>query len=263
MRTIALLGCGWLGFPLAQQLLQAGFRVNGSTTTSGKIFSLTKAGITPFLLELNAQSAIGDWSGFLAEAEVLVVAIPPQLRRAEPEDFVAKIHLLRQKLERSNCKKVLFISSTSVYTDHNQLAVESDTNGFDSPLVLAENLFLSADFCQTTVIRFGGLIGTDRHPVRFLAGRTQLENPEAPINLIHQDDCLAILHHYIQLPFENQVYNAVAPYHPTRVAYYTQMARELQLPIPEFDFSKASIGKTVSSEKLVTQLDYTFLKPRL
>ncbi|MFY8213246.1 MAG: SDR family oxidoreductase [Flavobacterium sp.] len=263
MRTIALLGCGWLGFPLAQQLLQAGFRVNGSTTTSGKISQLTQAGITPYLLELNAQTALGDWSGFLNDAEVLVVAIPPQLRRAEPEDFVAKMHLLRQKLERSNCKKVLFISSTSVYPDQNQLAVESDTNGFGSQLVHAENLFLSVDFCQTTVIRFGGLIGADRHPVRFLAGRTQLENPEAPINLIHQDDCLAILHHCIQLPFENEVYNAVAPYHPTRVAYYTQMARELQLPIPEFDFSKASVGKTVSSEKLITQLDYTFLKPRL
>jgi nucleoside-diphosphate-sugar epimerase len=263
MKTIALLGCGWLGFPLAQQLLQAGFRVNGSTTTSGKISQLTQAGITPYLLELYAQTALGDWSGFLNDAEVLVVAIPPQLRRVEPEDFVAKMDLLRQKLERSNCKKVLFVSSTSVYPDHNQLAIESDTNGFDSQLVHAENLFLLADFCQTTVIRFGGLIGADRHPVRYLAGRTQLENPEAPINLIHQDDCLAILHHCIQLPFENEVYNAVAPYHPTRVVYYTHMARELQLPIPEFDFSKASVGKTVSSEKLVTQLDYTFLKPRL
>ncbi|MCX6183914.1 MAG: SDR family oxidoreductase [Flavobacterium sp.] len=263
MRTIALLGCGWLGFPLAQQLLQAGFRVNGSTTTSGKIFSLTQAGITPFLLELNAQSAIGDWNGFLADAEVLVVAIPPQLRGANPENFVAKMQLLLENMRLSGCKKVLFISSTSVYPDQNQLAIETDTKGFDSQLVLAENLFLSADFCQTTVIRFGGLIGADRHPVRFLAGRTQLENPEAPINLIHQDDCLAILHHCIQLPFEDQVYNAVAPYHPTRAAYYTQMARALHLPIPEFDFGKHSIGKTVSSEKLSTQLDYTFLKPTL
>jgi nucleoside-diphosphate-sugar epimerase len=263
MRTIALLGCGWLGFPLAQQLVQAGFRVKGSTTSLDKIPQLTQVGIESFLMELNAQSALGDWTGFLADAEVLVVAIPPQLRRAEPENFVAKMQLLLQKLRLSSCKKVLFISSTSVYPDQNQLAIESDTKGFDSQLVLAENLFLSADFCQATVIRFGGLIGPNRHPVRFLAGRTQLENPEAPINLIHQDDCLAILHHCIQLPFENEVYNAVAPYHPTRVAYYTQMARELQLPIPEFDFSKASVGKTVSSEKLITQLDYTFLKPRL
>jgi nucleoside-diphosphate-sugar epimerase len=129
--------------------------------------------------------------------------------------------------------------------------------------VLAENLFLSADFCQATVIRFGGLIGPERHPVRFLAGRTQLENPEAPVNLIHQEDCLAILQKCIQLSFENQVYNAVAPHHPTRVNYYQEKAKSLQLPLPEFDFSKASVGKTVSCEKLQTALGYTFLKPSL
>lgn len=263
MRTISILGCGWLGFPLAQQLLQAGFCVKGSTTSLEKLPHFAAAGVAPFLIELNAASTVGDWTEFLAEAEVLVVAMPPQLRRAVPENFVAKMQFVLDKLQQSNCKKVLFISSTSVYPDYNQLAIESDTNEFDSQLVLAENLFLSADFCQTTVIRFGGLIGADRHPVRFLSGRTQLENPEAPINLIHQEDCLAILTNFIQLPFENQVYNAVAPHHPTRAEYYQQKARELQLPIPEFDYNQPSVGKTVSSEKLSTQLDYTFLKPRL
>jgi nucleoside-diphosphate-sugar epimerase len=263
MRTIALLGCGWLGFPLAQQLVQAGFRVKGSTTSLDKIPQLTQVGIEAFLMELNAQSALGDWTGFLADAEVLVVAIPPQLRRAEPENFVAKMQLLLQNLRLSTCKKVLFISSTSVYPDQNQLAIESDTKGFDSQLVLAENLFLSADFCQATVIRFGGLIGPERHPVRFLSGRMQLENPEAPVNLIHQEDCLAILYNCILLPFENEVYNAVAPYHPTRVNYYQEKARALQLLLPEFDYSKPSVGKTVSSEKLQTTLGYTFLKPSL
>ena len=51
MRTIAVFGCGWLGFPLAQQLRQAGFRVKGSTTTPSKISQLTLAGIDGFLLE--------------------------------------------------------------------------------------------------------------------------------------------------------------------------------------------------------------------
>ena len=263
MRTIAIFGCGWLGFPLAQQLVQAGFRIKGSTTTPSKIPQLTKAGVAGFLLELNSQSALGDWTGFLADAEVLVVAIPPQLRGANPENFVAKMQLLLENMRLSGCKKVLFISSTSVYPDQNQLATEKDTKGFDSQLVLAENLFLSADFCQATVIRFGGLIGPERHPVRFLAGRTQLENPEAPVNLIHQEDCLAILQKCIHLPFENEVYNAVAPHHPTRVNYYQEKARALQLPLPEFDFSKASVGKTISCEKLQTALGYTFLKPSL
>ncbi|MBU3680864.1 MAG: SDR family oxidoreductase [Flavobacterium sp.] len=263
MRTIALLGCGWLGFPLAQQLVQAGFQVKGSTTSRNKIPKLTQAGIAGFLLELNAQSASGDWTGFLADAEVLVVAIPPQLRGANPENFVSKMQLLLENVRLSGCKKVLFISSTSVYPDQNQVAIELDTIGMESQLIAAENLFLLADYCQTTVIRFGGLIGPDRHPARFLAGRTQLENPEAPVNLIHQDDCLAILYNCIHLPFQNEVYNAVAPYHPSRVNYYQEKARALQLPLPEFDYSKPSVGKTVSSEKLITQLDYTFLKPRL
>lgn len=263
MRTIAILGCGWLGFPLAQQLVQASFRVKGSTTSLDKIPQLTQVGIEAYLLELNAQSALGDWTGFLDEVEALVVAIPPQLRRSEPENFVAKMQLLLENLRLSSCKKVVFISSTSVYPDQNQLAIESDTKGFESQLVFAENLFLLADFCQATVIRFGGLIGPDRHPVRFLAGRMQLENPEAPINLIHQADCLAILEKCIYLPFENEVYNAVAPYHPTRVNYYRERARALQLPLPEFDYSKPSVGKTVSSEKLQTTLGYTFLKPSL
>ncbi|MFM2265862.1 MAG: Protein YeeZ [Bacteroidota bacterium] len=263
MRTIALLGCGWLGFPLAQQLVQASFRVKGSTTSPNKIPQLMQAGIEGFLLELNPQLALGDWTGFLADAEVLVVAIPPQLRGANPENFVAKMQLLLENVKLSGCKKVLFISSTSVYPDQNQLAIESDTTEFDSQLVLAENLFLSADFCQATVIRFGGLIGPERHPVRFLSGRKQLENPEAPVNLIHQDDCLAILYNCIHLPFENEVYNAVAPYHPSRVNYYQEKARALQLPLPEFDYSKPSVGKTVSSEKLQTALGYNFLKPSL
>jgi nucleoside-diphosphate-sugar epimerase len=46
---------------------------------------------------------------------------------------------------------------------------------------------------KTTILRFGGLIGEDRNPIRFLAGRENLENPDAPINLIHQTDCIGII----------------------------------------------------------------------
>lgn len=263
MSKIAILGCGWLGFPLAHQLVQSGFLVNGSTTSPAKIPVLSASGIAAFLLELQMQAPLGDWEGFLAEVELLVVAVPPQLRKSTSENWVDKMQLLLERVRQSNCKKVLLISSTSVYPDHNQVAVESDELGATSQLVAGENLFLQADFCQTTVVRFGGLIGEDRHPVRFLAGRTQLENPVAPINLIHQADCLAILKKIIAAPFQKQVYNAVAPHHPTRVEYYTQKAREFQLPLPEFDYSKPSVGKTVSSEKLQKTLGYTFIHPEL
>ena len=33
MTKVAILGCGWLGLPLAIKLLKSGYHVNGSTTS--------------------------------------------------------------------------------------------------------------------------------------------------------------------------------------------------------------------------------------
>ena len=35
--TITILGCGWLGLPLAQTLVKEGYSVKGSTTTEDKL----------------------------------------------------------------------------------------------------------------------------------------------------------------------------------------------------------------------------------
>ena len=89
-----------------------------------------------------------------------------------------------------------FISSTSVYGDVCGM-VDEDT--LPSPetlsgeiLVLAEKLFTSSNSFQTTVIRFGGLVGPGRDPGRFFAGKENISNGLAPVNLIHLDDCIGI-----------------------------------------------------------------------
>ena len=48
--NIAILGCGWLGFPLAIRLLQAGHKVEGSTTSVMKLQELSEEGIGPHLI---------------------------------------------------------------------------------------------------------------------------------------------------------------------------------------------------------------------
>ena len=52
MKTISLLGCGKLGFPLALDLLETGYHIKGSTTTPSKIEKLEQSGITPYLLNI-------------------------------------------------------------------------------------------------------------------------------------------------------------------------------------------------------------------
>lgn len=264
---ISILGCGWLGLPLAKSLLENEFSVNGSTTSLEKISVLERNGIQPFQIELSETEIKGEIDSFLATSEILIIDIPPKLRSASSESFVKKIQNLIPFIEKSKIEKVVFISSTSVYADNNSVVTEATKPNPNTEsgkqLAQAENLLQGNPNFKTTVIRFGGLIGKDRHPIHFLAGRKNIENPEAPINLIHQIDCIGIIEKILRQAQNdnwdwNDTFNAVAPFHPTRKAYYTQKAMELHLPLPEFDETKISVGKTILSDKLENVFDYKF-----
>jgi nucleoside-diphosphate-sugar epimerase len=267
MTKISILGCGWLGLPLAKALLGKGFSVNGSTTSEEKLSILEKAGITPFLISLDSKSVSGAIESFLQESSTLIIDIPPKLRGTNKENFVEKIKILIPFIEKSSIENVVFVSSTSVYGEENDVITEESPLNPDTEsgkqLVEAEQLLQSNTNFKTTVLRFGGLIGEDRHPVKFLAGRENLDNPDAPINLIHQEDCVGIILKIIELNSWNETFNAVAPFHPTRSAYYTQKAIDLNLVLPKFNPENVSIEKTILSEKIKTVLNYTFIKPNL
>lgn len=261
MRQISILGCGWLGLPLAKSLVEKGFSVNGSTTSAEKIPLLQKDGITPFQILLNENDIDGNVLDFLENAEILIVDIPPKTKANPNENFVSKINTLLTVVEKSNVQKIIFVSSTSVFADDNSV-VTSETipnpeteNG--RQLLLAEQLFKTGNF-QATIVRFGGLIGDDRHPIHFLSGRENVANPEAYVNLIHQKDCIGIIQAIIEKDIWDETFNAVAPQHPSRQTYYNQKAIELNLPLPQFDYSKPSVGKTISDEKIETVLGYQF-----
>lgn len=264
MKQISILGCGWLGFPLAKHLLQNGYSIKGSTTTESKLERLQKEGISPFLISLKANDFPRHIVDFLENSEILIINIPPGLRGNSEENFVAKMENFIPFIEKSSVKKVIFVSSTSVYTDKNQVVTEETMPNPETEsgkqLLISENLLLKNKNFQATILRFGGLIGEDRHPIKLLSGRNNVENPDAPINLIHQSDCIEIIHKIIEKEVWNTVFNAVAPFHPTRKKYYTEKALEMNLVPPQFNENQPSVGKTVSSHKLIEVLNYEFKK---
>jgi nucleoside-diphosphate-sugar epimerase len=159
-----------------------------------------------------------------------------------------------------------------VYVDENAKLTEESIPNPDTEsgkqLLEAEQLLQSSEKFETAVIRFGGLIGSDRHPIKFLSGKTNIENPDAPINLIHQEDCIGIIEKILrEAQIENfswnETFNAVAPFHPTRKEYYTQKAIEFNLPLPHFNESKPSIGKLIQCEKVERVLGYSFKNIKL
>ncbi len=246
MKGISILGCGWLGLPLAKSLLEKGFSVKGSTTSLDKVAVLANAGIEAFQIEVSEEGIIGDASSFMENSEILIIDIPPKLRKDSAANFVKKISNLIPFMQKSFIQNVIFVSSTSVYADDNSEVTEKTIPEPETEsgrqLVAAEKLLQNnADF-KTTVIRFGGLIGEDRHPIFSLAGRKNISNPDSPINLIHQNDCIGIIQAIIEQDYWNDTFNAAAPFHPTRRDYYTQKATELSLPLPEFSEDTTSRG---------------------
>lgn len=274
-KKISILGCGWLGLPLAKSLLSKGYEVKGSTTSESKLEVLKNAGILPFQIQLEENQIIGNMEDFLQKIDVLVIDIPPGLRKevstSSEMTFVNKVKTLIPFIEKSGIQKVIFVSSTSVYGDNfpiveitEETQPNPDTES-GKQLVISETLLQSNPNFKTTVIRFGGLLGEDRHPVKFLAGRTNVENPEAPVNMIQRKDCIGIIEKTLDFARDdnwewNQTFNAVAPQHPTRKAYYHKKAENLNLPLPTFAENSESKGKIISSEKVETILGYSFQK---
>lgn len=269
MTQISILGCGWLGLPLAESLYKKEYAIKGSTTTVAKKADLEAVGIKHYAIALETDLVQNTIPNFLDGSDILIIAIPPKLRGknkdysdANKNSFVKKIQNLLPFIEKSTVSKLLFVSSTAVYGEANAIvdedSIANPVTESGKQLLEIENLLLANTNLQTTIVRFGGLIGPDRNPARFLAGKENVPNPDAAINLIHLDDCIGIIESIISQNFWNTVINAVAPQHPSRKEYYTQKAIEAGLVPPNFNHETASIGKTIGSNKLSQGLQYTF-----
>lgn len=266
MQKISVLGCGWLGLPLAKEFVESKFVVNGSTTSLEKVNELEQSGIVPFVISLTEEEISGNVDEFLKDSEVLIINIPPKLESTSSENFVAKMERLVPFVEKSSVQKVLFVSSTSVYGNQDGVITEEvipePNTESGKQLLQVEKLLQNNTNFKTTILRFGGLIGENRHPVKHLAGKENLENPDIPVNLIHQKDCIEIIKtiicHTELVEVWGEVFNAVAPFHLTRKEYYTQKAIEMNLDIPHFKKSNLLEAKIICAEKITNFLQYNF-----
>ncbi|MGB3728278.1 MAG: SDR family oxidoreductase [Thermodesulfobacteriota bacterium] len=264
METISILGCGWLGLPLAEHLVNSGYKVKGSTRTKKDIPFLESKGIEPSLLVLDPEIHGSNLNNFF-DGDILIINFPPERR----EDIV-KYHerqavSLIETIKLSSIKKVVFASSTSVYPDLNREVTEDEMLEPSKPsgkaLLQFESLLSSRTEFKTTVLIFAGLIGYDRKPGRFLAGKKEVMNGQAPVNLIHQDDCVNIIHQIIQKNMWGETFNACADLHPTRKEYYIHAANRLGLTPPTFVETNDLSYKIVGNEKLKKKLNYIYKYP--
>jgi nucleoside-diphosphate-sugar epimerase len=263
--TITILGCGWLGLPLARMLVKEGYSVKGSTTREDKLETLRDAGVEPYLVKLDPEVNGDDIVAFL-QSDILIVNIPPARRDDIVEYHIEQFSSLIDALGQSPVRSVLLVSSTSVYPALNREVTEEDSVDPESlagqALLLVEEMLMQESGFQTTVLRFGGLVGYDRNPAKYLASMAEITHPDQPMNLVHRDDCVKIISEIIRLEQWGEVFNACSPVHPQRKEYYGRAAEIAGLPpIPLATSVESAPFKLVNSDKVTNALHYQFLYP--
>jgi len=172
--------------------------------------------------------------------------------------------LLVKQIEKSPIRHVLFISSTSVYKNTQSWVTESSQSELpESKLFQIEQLFSANNTFNSTILRLSGLIGYQRHPGRFFKQGKLVTSPDAPVNLIHRDDCIAIIKAIIRKCAWGEVFNACADNHPSKKQFYSHARSLLGEEAPSFSDSGESHYKIVSNDKIKQQLNYQFIYPDL
>lgn len=292
MNSISILGCGWLGLEVAKFFIEKGLKVNGSTTSKDKIEILEKEGIKPYLLDLSEENIQNftseNYFKDFFETDILLINIPPP-KESQGENKVfyktqmesIKNHLLEND---KATKKVIFISSTSIYKDYNaklnKEVSESDVQTLEQAnrkdIFEAENVFVQTGkttHLETVILRAGGLMGGQRIAGKYFAGKKDLNTGLIPVNFIHRKDLITIIWQIAKKMNENslftdqiqnksEVFNVVTPQHPIRQKVYQKNAKDYNFESPTFEENLQTIDyKIVSSTKLQTQLGYEFVYP--
>ncbi len=232
MKRVGIIGCGWLGKPLALHLRDA----HDVRCYSRK---------TPEDTLLNHSINPNPEDPFYT-SEIFIISITTK------DNYVQTIEKIV-----SNCpsgSRIILISSTSVYKEFDAEVDEESVITQRSVQKEAEECVLSLRE-NVLILRLGGLMGDDRISGKW---KSTLAFTDGPVNYIHKDDVINIISKIIKEDITQGLFNLVAPKHPLRSQVHEHNAKAFGFERGNF---KGESKRIVSSEKLIKRLSYQFIHP--
>jgi nucleoside-diphosphate-sugar epimerase len=269
---VGIVGCGWLGKALARTLISEGVDVIATRSNLANCADLIAKGVNakPLALpspqpELNAHEVFNCQS--------IVIAITPQFR-AGRVDYPDKVKQLILAAEQSgNVEHIILLSSSAIYNGLSGNVTENSSLDFSADKVTllhhAEQAVLAfnsnAKVQRSHVLRLSGLVGDDRHPGKFLAGKSTIAiNTNAKVNLIHQQDAVGIISALLNSKIDSGIFNGVSQTQASKQHYYQVAAKALAMPKLVFTSnSHVETARTVKGDKVQQLLSYQFVYPDL
>jgi len=258
MNKICIIGLGWLGLPLAHSLVNKGYEVSGSIRDESKLDVIKSKTINIFLLNIrngDIEYSIPDLNIF----DTYIINIPPNYR--DKENYSDNISSLLNDI--SFDKKIIFISSTSVYTGNNG-EIDDETMPVADSLRAKQILNtekLITKYKKFSIIRFGGLIGMGRNPANFFNSSKAINQAGQFVNMIHLDDCIGVISLILEkLDSDNYNYtiNACMPQRRTKKEFYSIANKLLSKSVPNFSDERDYLQKKINPKYLIENLKYNF-----
>ncbi len=254
MKRVCIVGLGWLGKELAVALKKLDHHVIGTTTSATKVDTLERIIDKVKVFNLN-DSDLDFLNGF----DLLIYTIPPSSREKYSE--LSRL-FLEKVLEINPHVIIVYTSSTSVYGNEERDVDEQsliNPSSASAKKIAELEQYIQQSFKEWAIFRLGGLVGDERHPVKYLSGRSIVPKPLAPLNLLHRKDAVrAVLH--VLSNFKSGIYNLCSENHPTKSAYYNTIANQYKMKAIEFDnndFSKDKVVNCIAIIESGFEFNYT------
>ncbi|WP_038032786.1 NAD(P)-binding domain-containing protein [Thermonema rossianum] len=256
VKSIAIVGCGWLGEALALHCMKQGIaEVRGSSRQSERAARLRHQGIDGRVLELPVADSHALQS-FLS-ADICVFSLSPRTPHY--------LEALRQVCAHlPGGTRLLLLSATSVYPDSGE-EVDEDTPLDDrhtgNPVQWQAEALVQAQTNTGLIVRLGGLMGYDRFLLKYFMNKEGIAGADTPVNHIHRDDAVNILFRLMESDIESGIFNAVAPLHPTKREILEVQARRTGITLPPWVKPYRQPHKKVVPKHLLQAFDYQFIYP--
>ena len=254
MNKVAIIGLGRIGIELGRILKKERYSIMGTTTSASKIRALKvefdEVEIFDFSksIEVLRSFALSDY---------LVITVPPSSDNDYSNNLIQLISFFR---EINSSIKVIFLSSISVYgnkprevTENSSLILQTENA---KKINEVEEFLLSRLKEQSVILRLGGLVGENRHPVNFMKNKKKISKPYAGVNLVHHDDVCNFISHCLK-SFKRGVYNLCCQDHPPKNEYYNWEAQRRGFGEIDFDREDKTLDKIVISS-FETQLNFNY-----
>ena len=268
MRALVI-GCGYVGTPLAKRLVELGHEVWGVRRSAESAADLQQIGVKPFAGDISQPSALDALSGNFDWVVNLVSSDkggPAEYRQVYLEGNRNLIEWARQH----PVKKIVYTSSTSVYAQNDGASVKETsaaepTTETSQILLEAEKLLLaSAPTIPSVVLRVAGIYGPERGHLfkQYLKNEAKIPGQGARIvNMIHRDDLVEVIIAALKNGRAGEIYNAVDDEPVSLLHFYRWLSETLGKWMPPFvseeeapERKRAVTSKKVQNRRMKVEL---------